>query len=190
MVDASLAAAASDRGVSVGLCVSETVDQPRCQITKGISYFWFRVLWACPGAVTPQCIPIIPLNAHRQEIWKVYDNSKIQNNFHKFAIALLWKRKKDQGFFSLVSCFFKWDFHLCTITEPNTWCSLYIYFCFVFFVLLAWGTYQVMNRWPHVFRANWGLTVLLIIICTHEVRNVEYLLKKVKHLFSIENLSL
>lgn len=75
------------RSLSVELCVSETADQQRCQITKGISYFWFSVLCACRGAVTLQFIPIIPFNAHCQEIQKVYGNSKSQNNFHKFVIA-------------------------------------------------------------------------------------------------------
>lgn len=75
------------RSLSVELCVSKTADQQRCQITKGISYFWFSVLCACRGAVTLQFIPIMPLNAHCQEIHKVCGNSKSQNNFHTFAIA-------------------------------------------------------------------------------------------------------
>lgn len=80
------------RSLSASLCVSETVDQPRCQITKGISYFWFSVLWACRGAVALHCIPIISLNApvtrNLESLWQQQNSKQLpeicNRSFHIF----------------------------------------------------------------------------------------------------------
>lgn len=171
------------RSFSVGLCVSETADQQRCQITEGVSYFWSSVLCVCRGAVALHCIPIVLLNAHWQEIPKVYGNSKFQNSFHKIVI-----------FFCLFLCFKETRHHnlphttlavcLASVVSVTRFPPMYhnrahhlmqfiylfMYFCSatclgmpaLYVYGRGWSICQVIHGWSHVLRAHWEFYILYL----------------------------